>query len=135
MQGGKPMNTHRTLVLCDEELGVDSTVIDLIKPNLTSIGGGGRDPNWLGKLPIGTRFLFKNWSPQNHAGPDIGVQYAEVQVKYKECTQLFDGLNKPMKYIVDNLAFSAAMRCVEVLEQYQQEGTDNVLILEPTGID
>lgn len=128
------MNTHRTVVLYDEELGVNCSTMDLIKPaNLTSISGGGGDANWLAKMPIGTRFLFKNRMPQNHAGPDIGVQYAEIQVKFKECTQLFDGLNKPMKYIVDNLAFSAAMRCVEILEPFQQEGTDNVLVLEPSN--
>lgn len=132
------MNTKRTVVLSDDDIGVSSTVMDLIKPsNLSSIsGGGGRDPNWLGKLPLGARFLFKSWMPQNPSAPDIGVQMAEVQVKYKECTQLFDGLNKPIKYIVDNVAFSTTMRCVEMLEPFvQQEGTANVLVIASNELD
>lgn len=130
------MNTHRTVVLCDDEIGVDSTVIDLIKPNLTAIGGGNVDNNWLGKLPLRTRFLFRMKQPQSHTGPDVGVQVAQVEVKYKECTQLFDGLNKPIKYIVDNISFSQVMRCVEVLPDLEQpEGTDNVLVLEPLRVD
>lgn len=123
------MNTQRTVVVSDDSIGVNSTVIDLIKPNLTAIGGGGVDNNWLGKLPVGARFLFRMKSPQSHTGPDVGVQMAEVQVKFKTCTQLYDGLNKPVKFIVDNLAFSAMMYCVEELPAFNQEGTDNVLEL------
>lgn len=129
------MNTYRTSVLCDENIGVESTVIDLIKPsNLTTIGGGTIDNNWLAKMPVGTRFLFRSKQPQNHLGPDIGVQMAEVEVKFKECTQLFDGLNKPIRFLVFNTAFSQQMQCIQELPPFNHEETENVLtIIEPTG--
>lgn len=120
------MNVHQTSVLSDEDIGVNSTVIELIKPassNLGSMGGGG-DFNWLGKMPIGSRFIFRMRHRQNTGMPDVGVQYAEVKAKFKDCTMLYDGLNKPVKYIVHNLDFSTAMMCVEELEAYPQEAAN-----------
>lgn len=122
------MNTHRTSVLCDEDIGVESTVIELIKPNNSLIGmaGGGGPDNWLAGMPIGSRFIFRMRQRQNTGMPDVGVQYAEVKAKFKHCTMLYDGLNKPIKYIVHTLDFSTAMVCVEELEAYQ-EGVANAL--------
>lgn len=132
------MNTYQTSVLSDEDIGVNSTVIELIKPASSNIGsmGGGGDFNWLGKMPIGSRFIFRMRHRQNISGPDVGVQYAEVKAKFKDCTMLYDGLNKPIKYIVHNLDFSTAMVCVEELEPYQQEAfnaldTNNLVTFVP----
>lgn len=120
------MSKLRTAIVSPEPLGVESSVIDLIKPSLSTIGGGSGS-NWLSNLPLGSRFLFR---PRQRRSEDIGAQSAEVFHKYSTCTCLFDGLNKPVYFIVDSAGFSEMMQCVEMLAPrptVTEEGAVNVL--------
>lgn len=115
------MATRQSTILSAENLGVDCSVIDLVRP-VTS-GGGPVFDNWLSRLEVGDRFLFRH--RQSKGPEDIGLQHAEVAFKYRSSTQLADTLNKTMRYVVDNAGFSALMKCEEILPK--PEGTVHVL--------